>query len=237
MRNQFTLGWHPDEYSRDFYEKTLMDSVRSHIYDYKSPVALSKSCQSISPMLTNSLTLMTLFYSFFSVAQLTGTIRFIQYQMEEFKVRSGKRRFYRREVLQFIEQRHEMLKNLRETDYKQYEWLLERLDLQFKPQPQKEDEIMVARKEGLRQMTKAYCDGIREQRLNAYRDELKAQQVPFLEQKLKNLEFIRNEQIELKTTVTITQQQIDDVRKQYEELKQIQDTHKVESTKKKWKIY
>lgn len=42
VRNQFTLGWHPMEYSKEFYEKTLMDSVRSHVYDYKSPVAMSE---------------------------------------------------------------------------------------------------------------------------------------------------------------------------------------------------
>lgn len=161
----------------------------------------------------------------------------MQHQLETFEVRSKKRRNYRFETYKLIKCRTEMLKNLRETDYKQYEWLLERLDLQYKPQPQKEDEIMIARKEGLRQMTKAYCDGVIEQRLNNYRDELKAQQVPFLEQKLKNLEFIRNEQSELRVPVTITQEQIDDVRKQYEELKKEADAHKVEPTKKKWKIY
>lgn len=42
VRNQFTLGWHPLKYTREFYEKTLMDSVRSHVYDYNSPVSMSK---------------------------------------------------------------------------------------------------------------------------------------------------------------------------------------------------
>lgn len=42
VRNQFTLGWHPMEYSKEFYEKSLMDSVRSHLYDYTSPVAMSE---------------------------------------------------------------------------------------------------------------------------------------------------------------------------------------------------
>lgn len=31
------------KFTREFYEKTLMDSVRSHVYDYKSDVALSKT--------------------------------------------------------------------------------------------------------------------------------------------------------------------------------------------------
>lgn len=161
----------------------------------------------------------------------------MQHQMETFAVRSKKRTFYRMESYRLIKNRFELLRNLRETDYKQYEWLLERLDLQFKPKPQREYEIMIARKEGLRQMTKAYCDGIREQRLNAYREELQAQQVPFLEQKLKNLEFIRKEQMELKTQVTISNEQIDEVRKQCEQLKQEHKTDKVEPAKKKWKIY
>lgn len=173
----------------------------------------------------------------FSVAQITGTIRFMQHQLETFEVRSKKRRHYRYEAWLLIKNRLVMLSNLRNTDYKQYEWLLERLDLQFKPKPQKEDEILIARKEGLRQLTKAYCDDVREQRLNAYRSELEDQKAPFLEQKLKNLEFIRNEQIALKTQVTITQEQIDDIRKQYELLKTERDAHKEEPTKKKWKIY
>lgn len=161
----------------------------------------------------------------------------MQHAMETGMVHNRKRQFYRMETYRLIRARIELIKNLRQTDYKQYEWLLERLDLQYKPRPAKEDQIMIARKEGLRQMTKIYCEDVRNQKLDAYRKELESKQLPFLEQKLKNLAFIRNEQIALKTDVTISQQQIDDVQKQYDQLKIVYDANKVEPTKKKWRVY
>lgn len=161
----------------------------------------------------------------------------MQHSIENGLVHNRKRNFYKFETFRMLRARHQLIKNLRETDYKQYEWLLERLDLEFKPKPQEEDKIMIARKEGLRQMTRMYCEDVRNQKLEAYKKELETQQLPFLEQKLKNLQFIRNEQIELKADVTISQQQINETRKQYEELKIIQDAKKVEPTKKKWKVY
>lgn len=157
--------------------------------------------------------------------------------METGLVHNRKRATYRMETYRLILARIGLIKNLRETDYKQYEWLLERLDLRFKPKPLKEDEIMVARKEGLRQLTKAYCNDVRNQKLETYRNELETQQLPFIEQKIKNLEFIRNEQIELKVEITITKQQIEETRKQYEQLKVVNDGKTIEPTKKKWKVY
>lgn len=148
---------------------------------------------------------------------------------------------YRRKLkwnaVQMIRARMEMIRKLRETDYKQYEWLLERLDLQYKPKPDEENTILVARKEGLRRLTDAYCTDIRQQRLNEYRNELEAQQLPFLEQKLNNLIFIRNEQLDMKVNITITQEQIDETRERYEKLKVECDKNKTEPTNKKWKVY
>lgn len=42
VRKQFTLAWNRPKYTREFYEKSLMDSVKSHVYDYDSPAAKSK---------------------------------------------------------------------------------------------------------------------------------------------------------------------------------------------------
>lgn len=168
---------------------------------------------------------------------MTGTIRFMQHEIENNIVHGRTRRAYKYEITLLVKARMQMLKSLRESDYKQYEWLLERLDLQYKPQPEKEYEIMVARKEGLRQLTDLYCENVRNQKLEEYRKDLENQQLPFLEQKFKNLEFIRNEQIALKVDVTISQEQIDDTRKKYEEKKADYESKKVEPTKKKWKVY
>lgn len=174
---------------------------------------------------------------FISVAQITGSIRFMQHEIFNGIVHSWERTKFKQETYKLILSRNQLIKNLRRVDYKQYEWLLERLDLQYKPKPTKENEILIARKEGLRQLTKIYCDDVKNQKLNAYREELDQQKLPFLEQKWKNLEFIRNEQISLKANVTISMDQIKEVQQQYETLKKELESKKVEPTKRKWKVY
>lgn len=168
---------------------------------------------------------------------MTGEIRYNQHVIFNNVAHGRWRKNAMWNTKRLITSRMELIRRLRECDYKQYEWLLERLDLQYKPEPGQENTILIARKEGLRRLTDAYCNDLREQRLNEYRNELEAQQVPFLEQKLENLIFIRNEQIDMKSMVTITQEQIDETRKHYEKLKKEYDANKAEPTKKKWKVY
>lgn len=172
-----------------------------------------------------------------TVAALTGQIRYNQHIIFDNLVHGRKRRRMVWDTKLMIQSRMELIRQLRESDYKQYEWLLERLDLQYKPRPDEEHTILVARKEGLRRLTDAYCNDLREQRLNEYRNELEAQQLPFLEQKLKNLIFIRDEQIDMKVNVTITDEQINETRQRCEKLKEEHDANKIEPTKKKWKVY
>lgn len=168
---------------------------------------------------------------------MTGTIRYMQHQIENNIAHGRQRNAYKYEIRLLILARMQMVKKLREVDYKQYEWLLERLDMQYKPEPEQEDRIMISRKEGLRQLTDTYCENVRNQKLDEYRRELENQQLPFLEQKLKNLEFIRNEQMALKVDVTISQESIDETRKKYDQMKIEYDSKKVEPSKKKWKVY
>lgn len=157
--------------------------------------------------------------------------------MEERLITAYPRKTFKFSVKAQMRKRLKLLEKVRESDYKQFEWLLERLDLEYKPKPEPENTIMIARKEGLRQLTKVYCDEVRQQKLDEYRNELEAQKLPFMEQKLKNLEFIRNEQAQLNLKQTITQPQIDGVRKQIEQLRTEKESNKVEPMKKKWKMY
>lgn len=234
VRNQFTLGWHRRKYSCEFYKKTLIDTVRSHQYDYNSPAAMSTYYNhNIFASLSNDFDM----NYFFIVAGLTGQIRYNQHVIFDNVAFGSYRRRCKWNTILMMRTRMELLRRLRETDYKQYEWLLERLDLQYKPKPDEENTILIARKEGLRRLTDAYCSDVRQQRLNEYRVELEAQQLPFLEQKLKNLIFIRNEQIDMKVDVTIAQEQIDETRERYEKLKKENDENKAEPTNKKWKVY
>lgn len=173
----------------------------------------------------------------FSVAQLTAAIRYYQHGITSDIFYGGQRRWSKYLIKRYARDRMLRIRQLREIDYKQYEWLLERLDLFYKPRPLNEDKIMIARKEGLRQLTRAYCDDVRQSKLNAYQRELEDQQLPFLEKKIQNLEFIRDEEKALDLQQTVTQENIDEVKAKYEALKIEYDAKKTGQTKKKWKVY
>lgn len=116
-----------------------------------------------------------------------------------------------------IDQRKKHLKYLRRWDYKRYEWLLENLNIVYKPFPA---EIhSVTRKYSLRQLTQKYCDEIRQEKLVTYKLQLESEQTAFLEEKVQALQFIRDEQMKCNVEVTVTQKEIEDVKKQLEELK------------------
>lgn len=92
----------------------------------------------------------------------------------------------------------------------------------------------------MRELTTAHCEDIRNTRLAEYRKKLEAEQLPFLSEKLKHLEFLRQEQIDLGVEVTVTKKEIDDVRKKYEDLKAKRAKEAEEQdddSTKKWKIY
>lgn len=153
------------------------------------------------------------FYSIESkMAYLTAKIRNLQDVMAQHP-RNRRLKVVLNEVIGY---RHRCLNKLRRQDYKKYEWLLEKLNIVYKPVP--EELIRIERKASLRKLTDAHCDGIRQQRLDEYRQQLENQQLDFLARKLKNLEFIRSEQMTCQVKVTVTEAEIKQVRAQYEAL-------------------
>lgn len=146
------------------------------------------------------------------------------------------------ELNNLISKRRAKLAKLRQRDYKCFEWLLERLDLEYKELPK--EKVIISRKPALLQMTRTYCDEIRDGRLAEYRQQLEDAQLPFLEQKLSNLKYIQSEQEAMGCEVTVTQSEIDAVQKQYDELKAIRvtpsdddDDGDDDGFKHKWKAY
>lgn len=118
---------------------------------------------------------------------------------------------------ELIDRRKKFLKHLRRYDYRRFEWVLEKLDLKYVPAPMSFHPI--ARKEAMRSIMRRYCRNIKQTRLDALKEELASQQLQFLAEKIKNLDFIRNEQIACKIPVTVSKEKIDEVKKQYAELK------------------
>ncbi|CRL08535.1 CLUMA_CG021342, isoform A [Clunio marinus] len=151
------------------------------------------------------------------IAGMTTKIRSLQDIVEQFP----RNKVVKKQLKELIEKRKKYLRLLRKWDYRKFEWILDQLNLKYKPYPEKFHPI--TRKDGLRKLTKLHCENLQQEKLDAYRKELETKQLSFLEDKLKNLEFIRKEQIECRVPVSITTDEIDAVRKQYKELKSRRD--------------
>uniref|UniRef100_A0A182QMJ2 Small ribosomal subunit protein uS15m n=1 Tax=Anopheles farauti TaxID=69004 RepID=A0A182QMJ2_9DIPT len=145
---------------------------------------------------------------------MTARIRSLQEYIEKFPRQS----VVKVQLKELIDKRKRFLRYLRRWDYRRFEYILEKLDLVYKPYPTHFH--WITRKDSLRKLTNIHCEQIKETRLDEYRKQLESQQLDFLEKKLKTLEFVRKEQQECRVPVTVTPEQIKAVRKQYEELKQ-----------------
>lgn len=160
------------------------------------------------------------------IARITAHIRCLQDTMENHP-RNVKAK---QSVQELIDKRKKLLKFLRQYDYKKFEWLLERLNIEYKAHPESFHKL--SRKESLRKLTEMHCEDIRQKKLTDYRNLLESQQGPFLMQKIDALKFIRSEQIELKLQITVTEQDIKRVEQQYDEWK-VKDDLKQEAKKRK----
>ncbi|XP_055942292.1 28S ribosomal protein S15, mitochondrial-like [Argiope bruennichi] len=93
-----------------------------------------------------------------------------------------------------IQKRNKLLKQLREMDNDRYLWLLEELKLYYKPNPLSVKLEMYCKKWDLRKLTKEYCQKMIADKKAAYHEELKKQQVEFLEEKKQILAWIEEEE-------------------------------------------
>ena len=76
----------------------------------------------------------------------------------------------------------------------------------------------ITRKDSLRKLTDKYCEEVKQQRLDAYRASLEAQQVDFLRMKVQKLQWIRKEEEECGVKPTVTEKDIEQVLIQLKEL-------------------
>lgn len=158
---------------------------------------------------------------------MTATIRSLQEQMDKYP------RNKRLQVIlkEMIDCRKKFLRHLRVWDYKRFEWVLEKLDLIYKAYPS--EYHWITRKESLVKLTNIHCDEIRDTRLKAYREQLQKQQIGFLEQKLKNLQFIRKEQLDCSVPVTVSAEEISEVSAKLDQIRANQKQQKEEEAASK----
>nr|CAI5870429.1 unnamed protein product [Callosobruchus analis] len=187
VKKLFSLEFAPHKHTNRLYIHEFVDKVKRHEYDIASIEV--------------------------KIAKWTGVIRALQECMERFP-RNKKLKVFLKEL---IDKRKKHLKYLRRWDYKRFEWLLERMNMVYKPPPN--EFHWVTRKESLRKLTDQHCEKIRTERINQYKQQLENEQPAFLEEKIRTLQFIRNEQKECGAEVTVTQEEIDGCRKLLEDLK------------------
>ncbi|KAK9498744.1 hypothetical protein O3M35_003311 [Rhynocoris fuscipes] len=178
VKRVFSLEYFPHKKTVEVIKSTYLGKVKRHEFDTNSPEA--------------------------RVALMTASIREMQKHMElnprnlRVKVRLKEK----------IDKRRKLLKFLRTWDYKCYEWILDRLDLFYKPVPPPEVYKRVERKRSLRMLTDKYCENIIKTRLDEYKESLESQQEEFLVQKIKNLKWIMNEEKECGLEPSITEEDI-----------------------------
>ncbi|XP_066254416.1 small ribosomal subunit protein uS15m [Euwallacea similis] len=188
VKRLFTLEFNSNKQSQKVYLHESINKVKRHEYDNTSIEV--------------------------KLARWTGQIRAWQQLMERFP----RNKYVKVNLKELIDKRKKHLKYLRRWDYKKFEWILEELNLVYKPPPN--EFKWITRKESLRKLTDKYCENIKKERLNSLRLQYENEQPAFLEEKIRSLEFIRDEQRECGVEVNVSQEEIDVVKKQLEELRQ-----------------
>ncbi|KAG8234875.1 hypothetical protein J437_LFUL014567 [Ladona fulva] len=187
VRRLFTINFLPKSWVRKEYEKMLIDRVKRHAFDTNSPEVL--------------------------ISRMTARIRYLQRHISEIP-KDVRARVVCKEM---IDRRKKHLKNLRKVDYKLFEWLLEKLNIIYRPPPKRFH--WITRKESLRKLTRRYCLGIRQERILAYKKHLESQQEKFLIDKIESLNWIRKEELACGFEVTVKEEDIEEVQRKLEQLR------------------
>ncbi|EDW08510.1 28S ribosomal protein S15, mitochondrial [Drosophila mojavensis] len=191
VKSMFLLRNNPNNLTTRYYRDLMIKEVQRHAQDYGSMEA--------------------------KLARMTALIRRFQSHMEV----HPRDKMIKVRLKEMIDKRKKFLKYLRRWDYRRFEWILEKLDLVYKPPPTKFH--WITRKESLQKLTDIYCEKIKDERLEAYHKELQEQQIPFLEDAIKKMKFIRQEQIDCDVPVTVTEEQIEEARQQLAQLQELRE--------------
>lgn len=173
VKKMFTFEYTSFRVAARQYKRDVMKKSRSHVWDTGSFEA--------------------------TIGALTGHIRTMQHHMEQLK----KDKVCKVRLLESIGRRTRLLKHLRRMDYKRFEWVLDQLNIIYKPHPTFQH--WVTRRSSLRRLTDKHCDRIMSERLEAYKTKLESQQEEFLQEKIQTFEWILKEREELGQTDDLDQ--------------------------------
>nr|ACO11520.1 28S ribosomal protein S15, mitochondrial precursor [Caligus rogercresseyi] len=169
-------------------QEDLLSRVRRHDYDVSSPSA--------------------------AITMLTVRIRNHQKALLDISPKLNQARKHSLKIL--IDVRHHHLKALREVDYKQFEWLLEKLNIVYKERAPHE---YIKRFEKTELITDIWCEELREYKLRNYRIQLEKEQPEFLREKAEFLRSTMEAEKELGISPpSVAQSQIDECLKEAERI-------------------
>ncbi|KAJ1522891.1 hypothetical protein ONE63_002033 [Megalurothrips usitatus] len=147
------------------------------------------------------------------IAKYTAIIRNMQVHYSKFP-RDKKARADLKEIIEFRKKRMKLLRSL---DYRRFEWLLEQLDLLYKPAPTSHERV--ERKKSMRWLAQEYIDNFKQQKLNEYREKLDSQKQGFLEKKLAVMLSIVEEEKSFNVEPSFTSGDIAQVEEELNKLK------------------
>ncbi|XP_065201771.1 small ribosomal subunit protein uS15m [Planococcus citri] len=182
VKSLFTFHFLGRAYAMNRARQEMVDLVKDHKYDNRS-----LACQ---------------------IAFKTATVRNLMEHFHKFP-HDRKPKIALKEV---IESRNRKLRYLREYDYKKFEWILDKLDLYYKPKPEVLDKV--ERKKSIRYLTERYCTEFKERKLDEYKAVLESQKLEFFKNKIATLEWIRKEELECETEPTVTESDIESAKNQ-----------------------
>ncbi|KAL6442041.1 hypothetical protein ACFW04_002403 [Cataglyphis niger] len=139
------------------------------------------------------------------------------HEMQEFLKKHPKHSGVKCHLKIAIDRRRKWLKDLRNWDYKRFEWVLEKLNLVYMPLP--EPPLQITRKDSLRRLTEKHCDKLVQDKLNIYKKKLKVLQKQFYIEKAEKLAFIREEELACGLEPSVSEE---DVAKAKEKAKEYQ---------------
>ncbi|XP_014258802.1 28S ribosomal protein S15, mitochondrial [Cimex lectularius] len=193
VKRLFSLEFAPYKKTVEHFREEYLKEVRRHNLDTMSPEV--------------------------RVAKMTANIRDMQKYVE---LRPHDKRTKVR-LKELVDKRKSLLKEIRQIDYKLFEWLLEKMNIQYKSFPDPDEYLRVERKRSIRLLTEKHCENIVKSKLDEYQDSLKAEQIGFLEEKIKTLKWIMKEEAECNVPPTVTEEDVRNTEKQLEELKKTKE--------------
>lgn len=124
--------------------------------------------------------------------------------------------FKRREANNLVTKRFAHLTALRRLDVKKFEWVLEKLNLTYKPLPVQSN--ILSEKESLTNLIKLKNERLKEAKLAEAKKEFDEKKIPFLEKKLEKLKWIMRKEEEVGLERSVTDE---DINKLVEKIKNV----------------